>query len=135
LLGTPQAQDKKTWQEVDLAKLKGHWTSVREEEDDNGVTRVDVTFTDGRLAVSVFRKNSIRPWADSITTMGVERAEDMIRSPSRLKFDRRGAEVYYDFVGEKLILVGRIWHRPFAGFRLSGEYKRVENPKAPKESP
>jgi hypothetical protein len=42
---------------------------------------------------------------------------------------RRKAEVYYDFVGEKMILIGRIGPRPFEGFILSGEYKRAEKPK------
>jgi hypothetical protein len=37
--------------------------------------------------------------------------------------------LYYDFQGERMILVGRLPNRPFEGFSLAGEYKRVEKPK------
>jgi hypothetical protein len=36
---------------------------------------------------------------------------------------------HYDFVGEKLVLIGRIRWRPWEGFRVSGEYQRAEKPK------
>jgi hypothetical protein len=37
--------------------------------------------------------------------------------------------IYYDFQDDKLILVGRLPNRPFEGFSLSGEYRRLEKAK------
>jgi hypothetical protein len=37
--------------------------------------------------------------------------------------------IYYDFQGERLILVGNLLNRPFEGVSLSGEYQRAEEHK------
>ena len=37
--------------------------------------------------------------------------------------------VYYDFVDERMVLIGTLLNRPFEGFSLSGEYKRLEQRK------
>jgi hypothetical protein len=119
--------DKKAWQEAELKKLAGRWTTSREEKADQDKIRrrrVDLEFADGLLKVFIFDEKDVEPWkGPPLKVIGVERDEDA-RSTSRLKLER--AEVYYDFVGEKMILVGAIGHRPFEGFKLSGEYKRVE---------
>ena len=124
-----QADDKKTWQEGELKKLEGRWTTVREEKTDQGKNRrrrVDVEFVGGNLKVYIFDKKDARPWEGSLKVTGVERAGSRGLA-SRLNLERQ-EEVYYGFVGENLILVGGIGHRPFEGFKVSGEYKRAENP-------
>jgi hypothetical protein len=65
---------------------------------------------------------SLYPWKGvkvrdgSLTVIGVEH----VGTTSRLKLHY--GEFYYDFVGEKLIVIG--WPAPWAFPPLSGEYKR-----------
>ena len=50
------AGDKMAWQEAQLKKLSGRWTTVREEKaapDKTRRTRVDLEFADGKLKVFV----------------------------------------------------------------------------------
>ena len=121
------AEEKATWQETELEKFQGRWTTVRDEQADTGKIRrkfVELEFTDSNLKVSISGERYDSPWEGSLKVTGVER----VGPASRLILgdgERKKAEVYYDFVGEKLILVGRIGPRPWEGFRLSGEYKRV----------
>ena len=125
-----QADDKKTWQEGELKKLEGRWTTVREEKTDQGKNRrrrVDVEYVGGNLKVFIFDKKAAPPWEESLKVIGVEQSGGRGLA-SRLNLERQ-EEIYYDFVGKNLILVGGIGHRPFEGFKLSGEYKRVEKPK------
>jgi hypothetical protein len=131
------AQEQKTWQEGELKKLEGRWTTLREEKTDQDKIRrrrVEVEVAGRNLQVFILDENDARPWeGPPLKVIGIERGADFASS-SLLKLDPRPlstrvAEVYYDFVGEKLILVGGLGHRPFEGFRLSGEYKRLEKPK------
>ena len=125
-----QTNDKKTWQEGELKKLEGRWTTVREEKSDQGEIRrrrVDVEYVGGNLKVFIFDKKAAPPWEESLKVSGVEQSGSRGLA-SRLNLERQ-EEIYYDFVGENLILVGGIGHRPFEGFKLSGEYKRAEKPK------
>ena len=120
----------KAWQETELKKFQGRWTAFREEKTDQGKARrqwVDLEFADGKMKVVILDENRKQVWdGPPLKVMGVERGEGLGLA-ARLKLER--AAVYYDFVGEKLILVGGIGHRPFEGFMLSGEYKRMEKPK------
>jgi hypothetical protein len=127
-------EDKKAWQENKLKKFQGRWTTVRDVKADKGKIRrqrVDLEFADGDLKVylKVFTDGEKEDsWDGSIKVMGVEQ----VGMDSRLILGdgkQKKAEIHYDFVGERLILVGRIGTRPWEGFRLSGEYKRVEKPK------
>ena len=122
--------DEETWQETDLKKFQGRWTAFREEKTDQEKIRrrwVDLEFADGEMKVFILDENRKQVWdGPPLKVIGVERVK-ALGSAARLKLER--AEVYYDFVGEKLILVGGIGHRPFEGVKLSGEYKRVEKPK------
>jgi hypothetical protein len=128
---TLHADDKEVWQEAQLKKLGGRWTTVREEKTDEDKPRrrrVDLEFTDGKLKVFVRdEKDAPISAGPPLKVIGVERAGGRGLA-SRLDLER-DEQVYFDLVGEKLILVGGIGHRPFEGFTLSGEYKRAEQPK------
>jgi hypothetical protein len=120
------ANDKRTWQETELEKFLGRWTMVREERTDKGKIRrkfVELEFADGNLKVLIYDEKDGSRWKGSLKVMGVEQLE----TGSRLILGNgeRKTEVYYDFVGGRLILVGKIGPRPWEGFRLSGEYKRA----------
>jgi hypothetical protein len=76
---------------------------------------VELEVAGGNLKVFVFNEKDAQPWkGPPLKVIGAERGED-VGSPSLLKLER--AAVYYDFVGEKMILVGGIGHRPW---RLGG---------------
>jgi hypothetical protein len=130
-IGTLQADDKEVWREAQLKKLGGRWTTVREEKTDQDKTRrsrVDLEFTDGKLKVFLLDEKGAPLWAGPpLKVIGAEHTGGRGLA-SRLDLER-DEQVYYDFVGDKLILVGGIGHRPFEGFPLSGEYRRAEQPK------
>ena len=87
--------------------------------------------------VFVFKENATIPSFDGkLRVLGVEevKAQDGVGLPfGRFTIGSTTGtgktEVYYDFVGDKLVIVGRIGWRPYEGFRLSGKYKRAEPPK------
>jgi hypothetical protein len=116
--GDGKTDDQKAWQEAELKKLAGRWTTVREEKAEKDKIRritVDLQFADGNLSVTI----------DGIT----HPAPRMVlvkpdRGPAR--FDLGINPIYYSFVGGQLIVVGTIMNRPFEGFDLSGEYRRSE---------
>lgn len=129
--------DQKTWQENQLKKLGGSWTTFQDEQDAKGKPlrrRVDLEFADGRLKVNVYNEDGAKRLFDGeLTVLGAEELEGPgLGNLSRLNLGgspTQKAEVYYDLVGEKLILVGRVGWRPWEGFHLSGEYARPEKPK------
>jgi len=126
---TFSADEKEDWQKAQRKKLLGRWTTIREEKADQGKTRrnrVDLEFTDSELKVSIDDEKGGKIWAGPpLKVIGVERAGKR-GLVARLDLER-DEQIYFDFVGEKLILVGRIGHRPFEGFPLSGEYRRADN--------
>jgi len=125
-----KADDKKAWQQAEREKLAGRWTASREERTDKDQirrTRVDLEFTDGRLEVFHYDEKGSQIWYGGLKVIGVEQVGSGPGAASRLNLDK--GEVYYDFVGDKLILVGRIGPRPWEGFHLSGEFKRGSKPK------
>jgi hypothetical protein len=124
------AEDKNTWQEAELKKLQGRWTTFREEkthEDKIRRRRVDLEFADGELRVLVFDEKDAKIWDGRLKVISVERVTGGLGMTPRLNLDK--GEVHYDFVGDKMIVVGRIGPRPWEGFPLSGEYQRAEQPK------
>jgi hypothetical protein len=117
-----KANDKKAWQEAELKKLAGRWTSVREEKtgpDTTRTRRVDLEFAGGELSVSTFDDKGKREWDGSLKVVGV--------GPNLLTFER--AEAHYDLIDGRLVVVGRIGYRPWEGFALSGEYRRAAKAK------
>jgi hypothetical protein len=126
-----KADDKKAWQEAELKKLAGRWTTVREEKTDPDQKtrrrRIDLEFVDGELRVLLFDEKGAQEGDGSLKVIGVEQVGERVGPPFRLNLDK--AEVYYDLVGEKLVVVGRVQPRPWEGFPLSGEYKRGAKPK------
>ena len=125
------ADAKNTWQDSEIKKLQGRWTVIREEKNyQNKVRRgwMDLEFADRRLKIVTLDENRKQTWDSSLEVIDVERVGPV----SRLILGhgtQKKAEVYFDFVGDKLILVGRIVPRPFEGFQFSGEYARVEQPR------
>jgi hypothetical protein len=126
------AQEDKSWQDDQLKKLSGRWTALQEQK---VWQRVDLEFTDGRVKVSVVDDGGGKRLFDGdLRLLGVEK----VRQPGLGNVARLAVgattgtgktDVYYDLLGERLILVGVIGWRPFEGLHLSGEYKRAETPK------
>ena len=111
--------DQTTRQDAVLKQLAGRWTTLREEKDDQGKIsrrRVDLEFVDGKLKVFFFDEKGVEDRAGSLKVISVESVE----GASRLNLDN--GKVYYDFVGEKLIVIG--WPAPWSLPPISGEYKR-----------
>jgi hypothetical protein len=125
---TFSADEKEDWQKAQRKKLAGRWTTVREEKTDQDKPRrrsVDLEFSDSELKVFIDAEKGAKAWTGPpLKVIGVERAGKRGLA-SRLDLER-DEQVFFDFVGEKLIMVGSIGHRPFEGFPLSGEYRRAE---------
>ena len=126
-----QADYKKAWQETELKKFSGRWMTFRQTNTDHVKVRrqwVELEFADGVMKITTLDEKRKQTWNNSLQVIGIEQVGPV----SRLLLgsgEHKKAEVYYDFVGDKMILVGRITSRPFEGFSLSGEYKRAEKPK------
>ena len=121
-----RADNEQSWQQSELQKLQGRWTTLREEKSDQGKSRrqwVELEFAGGGLKILILDENRRQTWSNSLRVIGVERVGPV----SRLILgsgEQKKAEVYLDFIGDKMTLVGRIIPRPFEGFSLSGEYQR-----------
>ena len=133
---TLRADDQKSWHENEFKKLEGCWTTFREENagaDKIRRSRVDLEFAEGKLRVFLFDEKGAKQWDGEIKMISAEEIKGIgLGSISRLNLrgnETQKVEVYYAFVGDKLILVGRIGFRPWEGFHVSGEYKRAEKPK------
>ena len=109
--------DKKAWQETELKKLQGRWTAFQEKKTDQDIIRrqwVELEFADSGMKIIILDNKRNQTWNYSLQVIGVEQVGPI----SRLVLgygEQRKAEVYYDFVGDKMILVGRIMPRPFEG--------------------
>jgi len=120
------ADDEQSWQQSELQKLQGRWTTLREEKTDEGKLRrqwVELEFAGDGLKIQILDENRNQTWSNSLRVLGVEQVGPV----SRLILgsgEQKKAEIYYDFAGDKIALVGRIIPRPFEGFSLSGEYSR-----------
>jgi hypothetical protein len=126
-----QADVKNIWQDNEIKKLKGRWTAFREEKNYQEKVRrvwVELEFTDRRLKIVTLDENRHQTWNESLAVIDIERVGPVSRLILGHEMQKK-AEVYYDFVSKKLILVGRIVPRPFEGFQLTGEYTRAEQPK------
>ena len=134
-----RAQDQAAWQDAQLKKLSGRWTTMRQEKagpDKIRQLRVELEFGDGKVKVVVFQKDASKRLFDgNLRVLGVERVKpgSGLGSFARLSVGSTTGtgkyDVYFDFVGDQLVLVGVIGWRPFEGFQLSGEYKQGEMPK------
>jgi hypothetical protein len=131
------AQDQTAWQEAQLKKLSGRWTTIREEKtapDKTRRRRVDLEFADGKLKVFISGEIASKQPTGELRVLGVVKVPEVIGDGNYGWLNLGGnasqkVAVYYDFVGEKLVLIGRIGWRPWEGFRVSGEYQRAETPK------
>lgn len=115
---------------AELKKLHGRWIASRDVEYEKGKFRrqwVELEFAGNELTIAILNENKKRSWDFTLDVIGVESVNDISRIAIGLN-KRAYAEIYYDFVGGKLILTGRIRPRPFEGFSLSGEYANVEKP-------
>jgi hypothetical protein len=121
-------EEKKAWQEAELKKLQGRWATVREEKTDEKTSRtrrVELEFADGRMQLRLLDEKRKETWSGALQVLGVEQVGPVARLDLGSGGQKK-AEVYYDLVGDKLTLVGRIVPRPFEGFPLSGEYARPD---------
>jgi hypothetical protein len=133
------AQDKTVGKTDHLKRLLGRWMTVREQKDPAGKllrTRVELEFASDKLNVFVLNEDGTKRLFDGqLRILGVEQLDKpglgwfwRINLGGR-ETETRRVDAYFDFVGENLILVGRIGWRPWEGFHLSGDYKRAEKPK------
>ena len=131
------ADDPTPWQQEQFKKLSGHWTTIRMAKsatDELRKIQVDLEFVAGELKVDLHDpKDGKRLFQDKLKVVDVA-AVNGLGGGSHARLIVGGnasqkAEVSYDFVGEKLVLVGRVGWRPWEGFSLSGEYQRPEKAK------
>ena len=131
------ADDPTPWQQEQFKKLSGRWTTIRivkSGKDEFRKIQVDLEFAAGELKVeSHDPKDGKRLSQDKLKVVDVA-AVNGLGGGSHAKLIVGGnasqkAEVSYDFVGDKLVLVGRVGWRPWEGFSLSGEYQRPEKSK------
>ena len=76
---------------------------------------MELEFAGGGLKILILDENRNQTWSNSLRVIGVEQVGPV----SRLILgsgEQRKAEIYYEFAGDKMTLVGRIIPRPFEGF-------------------
>jgi hypothetical protein len=126
---TVPAEEKQPGPETKLEQFRGRWTTSRERKEDEKVRRYQLAleFKDGEL--TFFTEEDGKKGNEfTLKVIAVEQGDGAARLV--LGFGERSKYVvYYDLEGDRMILVGRLLNRPFEGFSLSGEYKRVEKPK------
>jgi hypothetical protein len=120
--------DDKPAQESKLEQFRGRWTTSREKRDGDKVrsSQLILEFRCGELTFYT-EEGGKKGNEFTLKVIGVEQGKDvpyLVLGHGQTKYP-----VYYDFPGERMILVGRLWNRPFEGFSLSGEFQRVEKPK------
>jgi hypothetical protein len=120
--------EDKPAQAAKLEQFRGRWSTSREKREDEKVRSYQL--------VLEFRGDKLTFYTEeggkqgnryTLQVIGVEPDKEvpyLILGSGQSKYT-----VYYDFQGERMILVGRMWNRPFEGFSLAGEYRRVEKPK------
>ncbi len=132
------AGDEKPRHEAELKKLSGRWTTVREEKTADGTSRrsrIDLEFAGSTLKVFVYNDKGRLTFDGKLNVISAEELKGVgLGSVGRLGLAgayevKQKAEAHYDFVGEELVLVGRIGWRPWEGFHLSGQYRRAPAPK------
>jgi hypothetical protein len=123
------ADEKQPGLAAKLEPFRGRWTTSREKKEDEKVSRYELVleFKDGELTFFT-EEGGKKGNQFTLNVIGVEQGDG---APHLiLGFGERSKYViHYDFEGGRMILVGRLPNRPFEGFSLSGEYKRVEKPK------
>jgi hypothetical protein len=125
---TAKEFDKPPAQESELAQFRGRWSTSREMKEGEKVrhSQLVLEFRGGELTFYT-EEGGKKGNQFTLKVIRVEQGRDvsnLVLGHSESKY-----VVYYDFQGERMILVGRLLNRPFEGFSLSGEYKRVEEAK------
>jgi hypothetical protein len=122
------ADEKQPARDAKLEQFLGRWTTSRERKEDEKVRRYQLVleFKGGELTffTEEGRKKENQFTLNVIKDVRGKDAAYLILGHAESRY-----VVHYDFVGERLILVGRLPNRPFEGFSLSGEYQRAEKPK------
>jgi hypothetical protein len=120
-------EDKRA-QEAKLEQFRGRWSTSREERDGDKVRTYQLILEFRRDQLTFYTEEGGRKGNQfMLQVIGVEQGKEvpyLVLSNGQTKYP-----VYYDFQGERMILVGRLPNRPYEGFSLAGEYKRVEKPK------
>ncbi len=123
------ADEKQPGLEAKLEPFRGRWTTSRERKEDEKIRRYQLVleFKGGELTFFT-EEGGKKGNQFTLKVIGVKQADGAPRLV--LEFgERQTYVIHYDFEGDRMILVGRLLNRPFEGFSLSGEYKRVEKPK------
>jgi len=123
-----RADDKPPAQESRLEQFRGRSSTTREMREGEKVrhSQLVLEFRGGELTFYT-EEGGKKGNQFTLKVIGVEQGKDvpyLVLGHGESKY-----VVYYDFQSERMILVGRLLNRPFEGFSLSGEYKRVEEPK------
>jgi hypothetical protein len=125
---TAKEIDKPPAQESRPAQFRGRWSTSREMREGEKVrhSQLVLEFRGDELTFYT-EEGGTKGNQFTLKLIGVEQGKDvpyLVLGHSESKY-----VVYYDFQSERMILVGRLLNRPFEGFSLSGEYKRVEESK------
>jgi hypothetical protein len=122
------AAEKQPRPDTKLERFLGRWTTSREKKEGEKVRRYQLVleFQSGEL--SFFTEESGKK-GNQFTLKVIEDVDGKDTGYLVLGYGESRYVVHYDVESERMILVGRLPNRPFEGFSLSGEYKRVEKPK------
>jgi hypothetical protein len=126
---TVPAEENQPGPETKREQFRGRWTTSRESKEDEKVRHYQLVleFNGGELTFFT-EEDGKKGNPFTLKVIVVEQGDGA--SHLVLGFGERSKYViYFDFEGDRMILVGRLPNRPFEGFSLSGEYKRVEKPK------
>jgi hypothetical protein len=122
------ADDRPPAQQSRLEQFRGRWSTAREVREGEKVRHSQLVLEFRGGALTFFTEEGGKKGNQfTLKVIGVEQDKDvpyLVLGHSKSKY-----VVHYDFQSERMILVGRLPNRPFEGFSLSGEYKRVEEPK------
>jgi hypothetical protein len=125
---TIRADDQQPAQGLPLERSHGRWSTSRERREGERVRRSQLTLEFRNDELTLCAKEDGKKGNQFILKVnGIEEG----KNASSLLLSHGGSKyvIYYDFQGERLILVGNLLNRPFEGFSLSGECQRAEEHK------
>jgi len=119
-------------------KLTGHWQCERTTPFKNGIRRlrIELVVTDKRINVAIFQDaddDTRKPYRDQVPIERIGFAGWSARNRNQNNkrvgdacylIDVGDGSLFVDFVGDRMVVVGKLTNRPWEGFQFSGTYSR-----------